>query len=349
MQLLKYGIGIDMSMQKFDVCVSVIDAEQRVLIKATHSFENTVKGFVAFLKWSDKYCREKIPQVFLMEATGVYYEQLAWYLYQKDKQISIILPNKAKRYKESLGLKSKNDSIDAKGLSKMACEQHLKAWQPLSKSIYSMRLITRQIERISYLITQLNNQLHALQHGMYRDKTIEQMIEKSIASFKKQKAKLENRIENIIADDAVLKERFEQICRIKGLGIQTLAVIIAETDGFALMENQSQLVSYVGYDVVENQSGTRAGKTRISKKGNSHIRRALHMPALNMVRYKQTPFTALYERIYEKSKIKMKGYTAIQKKLLIIIYTLWKKKEAYNPNYLKISSVVELEPSFGYS
>jgi hypothetical protein len=50
MQLLKYGIGIDMSMQKFDVCISVIDAEQRVLIKATHSFENTPKGFIIFFK-----------------------------------------------------------------------------------------------------------------------------------------------------------------------------------------------------------------------------------------------------------------------------------------------------------
>ena len=53
--------------------------------------------------------------------------------------------------------------------------------------------------------------------------------------------------------------------------------------GFA---NQRQLVSYAagppgGYDVVENQSGNRSGKTRISKKGNSRIRRILHLPAFN--------------------------------------------------------------------
>ena len=70
------------------------------------------------------------------------------------------------------------------------------------------------------------------------------------------------------------------------------------------------------------------------------------MPALNMVRYAQKPFLALYERVYDKSKIKMKGYTAIQKKLLIIVYTLWKKQEAYDPDYLKPSSDVELAPSF---
>lgn len=266
MQLLRYGIGIDVSKQKFDVCVSVIDMKQRVKTKATRCFQNTRKDFESFLIWTTKHCTEDIPSVFLMEATGIYYEQLAWYLHEKGKQVSIILPNKAKQYKESLGLKSKNDSIDAKGLSRMSCEQHLKTWQPLSKNIYNMRLITRQIERTSGLITQLNNHLKTLQYGMYRDKSIEKMIEKNITALKQQKAKLESRIETIVNDDQVLKERFEQICRIKGLGMQTLAVIVAETNGFALMENQSQLVSYAGYDVIENQSGKHIGKTRISKK-----------------------------------------------------------------------------------
>jgi transposase len=45
--------------------------------------------------------------------------------------------------------------------------------------------------------------------------------------------------------------------------------------------NQRNLVSYAGYDLVENQSGTRSGKTRISKQGNHRIRRVLHLPAFN--------------------------------------------------------------------
>lgn len=334
MKLLRYGVGIDMAKLKFDVCISTIDVEQKVDVKATHSFENTLMGFKSFFAWMGLKCKENIPLIFLLEATGNYYEQLAWFLFEKDKSVSVILPNKAKQYKESLGLRSKNDSVDAKGLSRMACEQNLKRWQPLSKNIYVLRLHTRHIERINLLITQLNNQLQALQHGMYRDKSIERMIGKSITSFKKQKQQLESKINSIVDNDSFLNERFEKICSIKGLGTLTLAVIVAETNGFALIENQSQLVSYAGYDVIENQSGKHVGRTRISKKGNSHIRRALHMPALNMVRYSQTPFTSLYERIYDRCKIKMKAYTAIQKKMLIIIYTLWKKGDYYRPSYI---------------
>ena len=59
--------------------------------------------------------------------------------------------------------------------------------------------------------------------------------------------------------------------------------------------NQRQLVSYAGYDVIENQSGNRSGKTRISKKGNSRIRRILHLPAFNAVRFGEPTCQALYE------------------------------------------------------
>jgi len=344
MKNLKYGIGVDLAAKKFDVCISVINEAQKTTILSTGSFENAPKGFVLMLKWIDKHCKEELPLIFLMEATGIYYEQLAWFLYQKDKSVVVILANKARKYKESLGLKSKTDSIDARGLAQMVCEQHLRTWKPISKSIYLLRLHTRQVERISSHITQFTAQLHALKLCMYRDLPIEKMTAANITLLEKQKVKLAKKIQSIVDADAVLKERFEKICKIKGMGTMTLAVIVAETDGFALIHNQSQLVSYAGYDVVENQSGNRVGKTKISKKGNSHIRRALHMPALNMVRYEQTPFVQLFGRILERSKIKMKGYTAVQKKLLVLIYTLWNKNEEYDPQYhLKTTGVSEAE------
>ena len=66
-----------------------------------------------------------------------------------------------------------------------------------------------------------------------------------------------------------------------------------------------------------------------------------------MVRYEVAPFKNLYERVYEKSKIKMKAYTAVQKKLLEFIFVLWKKDEAFDPNYQdKSSGDVEPESSF---
>jgi transposase len=347
MDFLKYGLGIDMAMEKFDVCISIIDKLQHVMIRAQCSFNNNQKGFEAFVLWVTKNTKLTIPAVYLMEATGIYYEQLAWFLHNKKCSVSVVLPNKAKKYKEALGLKSKNDRIDAKGLAQMACEQNNTIWKPLSGNLYVLRLITRQIQSVSEQSTVLKNQLHALEYCMYRDKAIEKMYAGQIDLLQKNKKSLQLRVEQIVEKDEILKKKFKNIGKIKGLGLQNLAVIIAETNGFTAFENIAQLVCYAGYDVVENQSGKRSGKTKISKKGNNHIRRCLHFPAFNMITYDVAPFKNLYERVYEKSKIKMKAYTAVQKKLLAFIYILWKKDEAFDPNYQdKESGDEESAPSF---
>ena len=115
--------------------------------------------------------------------------------------------------------------------------------------------------------------------------------------------------------------------------MMTVATVIAEANGFTWFSNRRQVTKYTGYDVIENQSGKRKGKSKISKKGNAHIRRALYFPAINMVTYKVKPFVAKYERIFERTKIPMKGYTALQKDLLLMLFTLWKYDRKYNADY----------------
>ncbi len=133
--MLKYSLGIDVSSKKLDVALSVIDARQTVKVKASKaSIPNTLNGFKELKKWIEKHYQSKeIPLVTCMEATGVYHENCALFLYQQGFSVSIILANKAKRYLQSLGLKSKTDSIDAKGLAQMGAEQCLKKWQPLGE------------------------------------------------------------------------------------------------------------------------------------------------------------------------------------------------------------------------
>ena len=346
MDFLKYAIGIDVGMEKLVACISLITTQQQVIVKAQCSFNNDKKGFALLYAWAIRNIKFDIPTIFLMEATGIYYEQLAWFLNDKGCIVSVVLPNKAKKYKDALGLKSKNDHIDAKGLAQMACEQKATLWKPFSKDIYMLRLITRQIQNISKQYNIISNQLHALQHAMFRDKTIEKMHTKQLVLLQKNKKDLQKRVELIVNNDEALKQKFQNICKIKGLGLQNLAVIVAETNGFASFENIAQLVSYAGYDVIENQSGKRTGKTKISKKGNAHIRKCLYFPAFNSVRLEVRPFKNLYERVYEKSKIKMKAYTAVQKKLLAMVFVLWKNDQPFNPDYQdNVSKDAEPEPS----
>ena len=344
--LIKYSVGIDISKDKLDVCYSEMDNSQQVKIKSSHKFLNNSKDFKELELWITKHQKQKLPLAITMEATGVYYERLAIYLYQKNYNISIVLPCKSKKYMQALGLKSKNDKIDAIGLARMGAEQRLDSWKPMGDFFYKLRHLTRHHEQLQESKTLFNNQLHALEHSAFEVKEVLKQQRKLIALVEKQILDTFQAIHTHINSNEDIRERVDNICKIKGVGLLTVSTIIAETNGFTLFKNIRQLVSYSGYDVVENQSGSRSGKTKISKKGNSHIRRILHMSSLGVVRYDQKPFVDLYNRVNDKTAVKMKGYVAVQKKLLIFIYTLWKKNEAYNPQQNKIYVNDEPRPLF---
>lgn len=331
--LIKYAVGIDVSADKLDICFSEIDIEQNVKVVAQRQVSNSDQGIKFIIPWLKKNQRQDIPILVAMEATGVYYEKSAMFLYKAGYAVNVILPNRARRYMQCLGIKSKNDKIDAQGLAQMAAEQKLKLWRPMGEYFFTLRQMTRFHEQLMNTRTIVKNQLHALEHSVYEAKELLKQQKKLVAAIEKQISEVRLQITRHIESNQEVKHKVANILKIKGLGLLSLATVLAETNGFELFNSIRQLVSYCGYDVIEHQSGKVSGKTRISKQGNSHIRRILHMPAFVAVKYQQKPFVNLYNRVYEKSHIKMKAYVAVQKKLLAYIYTLWKKNESFNESF----------------
>ncbi len=332
-KLIKYTIGVDVAKDKLDICLMSVDVELLHKIKSTRKISNSPAGFKDLLGWIEKHCRENVPVQILMEASGVYHEKLAIHLTEKGKTVFVVLPNKAHKYMQSLGQKTKNDKVDAQGLALMCAQQKFDVWQPIGKFYYQLRLLTRYYQGTQQARTVFLNQLHALKHSGYTSKVVSKQLERTIALFEKQIKETRKNITKHINSNEEVKRKVSQVCQIKGVDILTVATLLAETNGFELFKNMAQVVSYAGYDVIENQSGQHTGKTRISKKGNPRIRRILHMPAFNVVRFNETPFVNLYERVFSTTKIKMKAYVAVQKKILVVIYALWKKDQAYQTDY----------------
>jgi len=333
-QYISYSIGLDVDKETVKACFKSREGVDRSVVKGTRTFSNKQQGFKELQGWIEKHRKSHQASLkVVMEATGVYHEHLAWSLQSAGYLVHIILPTRAKRYMQSLGQKSKNDKIDAQGLADMGLQQELAAWVPFSKNILSLRSLTRQVEMFQETRTSLSNQLEAAEHMVFSDELITKNLKEMIDKLEKTVNELKEAIAKCVEQDPLLSSKYELVKTIKGLGLLTFATLVAETGGFKLFENQKQLVSYTGYDIVENQSGGRVGKTRISKQGNAHIRRILFMASLNMVRYQVHPFYQLYHRVYERTKIKMKGYVAVQRKLLCLIYALWKRDEIFDPKY----------------
>jgi transposase len=334
-KILKFSLGIDVSKDKLDCNLSYINELQEVNVKARRIFNNTPAGIRDLIVWLKRHWIEEFPLLVVLEATGVYHENLAYKLDDIQVNLAVVLPNKSKKFMESLGYKSKNDTIDARGLARMGAERSLPLWKRPSKSIYMLRSLCREHASLQAEMTEIRNQMHALNHAYMKDDRCYKRLDAKLKFIKKQEKINKKDIEETIKKDKELSTKVENITAIKGVGLISAATVIGETNGFSQTEKQGQIVSYAGYDVIENQSGKRTGKTRISKKGNSHIRRVLHFPALNVVRYGTEPFASFHQRLMDNGKLKMQAYTAVQKKLLVLMWALWRKNEKFNPNFKK--------------
>jgi transposase len=344
LEVLKFHVGIDISKSKFDAAIGVINYNQKTKFIASHEFINSKEGYLELLKWANKKTNPEYPISYSMEATGVYYEKLAYFLNDKGFQIHVLVPSQAKKYIQSIGVKTKTDKIDAKSLMQLGLERNLKTWIAPKHYFYQLRILTRERESILTERTQLLNQKHALESGFEQNAKTLQRINKRIEIITDFVKEVEFDIKNVINQNKELSKKVTQIITIPGVGLITVATILAETHGFNLILNSRQLTSYAGYDVVVQDSGQHKSRGRISKKGNRHIRKAMHLPAL-AARKSNPNYKDFYDKIYNKNPIKMVGCVALQRKLLCLIYTLWKRNEEFK--HAINSGNHELKTSFG--
>jgi len=66
---------------------------------------------------------ESIRPLFVMEATGVYYEELAYYFFEQDQSVSVQLAQKLKYFAKSCNLKT--DKVDSKMIAEFGIEKNL--------------------------------------------------------------------------------------------------------------------------------------------------------------------------------------------------------------------------------
>ena len=325
-------VGIDVSKDKFTACLYMYDRAGDVgCCTKSIDFANTKSGFNQMVRWSRREAVKERPLTYLMEPTGVYYEHLAYHLHKIGQTVYVVLPNKARKFCEAEGIKTKTDAMDARCLALLGCvSRRLKPWSPPAPIYRELRQMTRFHADLCEVRTSVANRMEALDHmeGMARSvhKNCERLLQEiDMLMEKNNKAIMEK-----VAEDRELQDKVRRIAKVKGLREPTIVCVIAETEGFHYIENRKQIVGYAGLDVKARQSGKEDPRHCISKKGNAHIRAALYMPALVAVSYNRQ-IKAAYGRICQRHPNgKMIGVTAAMRRLLLLIYTLWKNGEEYN-------------------
>jgi len=336
MKTLKQSIGIDVAKDALVCCIGNLEQTGGQTFSKTKSFTNDPEGFNQLLNWVGlSKCEDT---VFIMEATGVYYENLAYWLDGRNEKVSVLLPNKVKHFAKSLNIKTKTDGVDAQLLSRLGLERSVTYWKMPSKLMREIKFLSREYREAKAKLVVIKNQLHAKEHSYGCPSSVEKRLKKQISLLEAQLLEIEAELRTTAMADSSLYDKIAKLNTIPGISFMTIISILAETNAFVLVENAKQLVSYSGLDIQHNQSGLKDGKTRISKKGNSFIRNALYMPALCASRY-NPDMKVFYTRLTERKPAKKIGITAVARKLLILMYILWKNDTEFKPQLLTSNSL----------
>lgn len=329
---LKYVVGIDIAKDTFVACFGRIEPSQQLRFGKEATFDNTLAGFAALLAWSARQQAAAAPLWFVVEATGVYYEALAYFLSDNEQALSVLLPNKVKHFAQSTEQKSKTDQLDARLLCRLGLERALPAWQPPTPALRQLRALARERQRLTDQGGRLKTRCHAYQHSYQPDaRTLARLAAQQALIVQQLKA-VDQDLAALLEDEPELARKLAQLTSVPGIGLTTAIVVVAETNGFILVENERQLASYAGLDVVQRQSGLSALATRISRRGNVRLRTALYLPAVSSLRYNPQQ-KAFYARLRARQPSGKPGVIAVMRKLLLLCYSLWKNDRPYDPHF----------------
>ena len=133
---------------------------------------------------------------------------------------------------------------------------------------------------------------------------------------------------------------YEYLLTIPGFGTYVSAMVLAAIGNPNRFESASQVIRLAGLDLNATRSGQKSHTAVpvISKKGKADLRYALYQAAL-VASSLTIHFRAYYHRLLDGRQrepgIRTKMRVKLAAKLLVIAWTLMKKKEPFNPDYLK--------------
>ncbi|MBT5424753.1 MAG: IS110 family transposase, partial [Bacteroidetes bacterium] len=199
--------GVDISKLDFTVCLAkrTLSGENR--LSKTEKFENSKQGFNQFLKWSMKLGDPGLKTLFLMEATGVYYEPLAYHLHKLKKNVCVILPNKVKHYAKSLNIKTKTDAVDSRIIAQLGVEREHLLWAPPLEIFKTLRALTRLYTDLKQEVTVFSNRNESLEFGEGTNTFILATNRRILNELEKQIERCKEEIRRTIESETWLEEK----------------------------------------------------------------------------------------------------------------------------------------------
>jgi transposase len=322
------AIGLDVSKQHVDAVILLDEDGHK---KRHKRFSNTAKGHEQLLAWTQQHSSAELSDCqMVMEATGPYHENLALALYQAGAVVSVVNPKRLKDFASGLGLKAKNDPLDAFAMARYGQLCQPQPWQPDPPEYRHLKELLSRLEALQTDRQRERNRLEKAQ-ATETSAAVLDSLERSLAFLETEYQRLRQEINEHINRHPKLKNDRQLLESIPGIGPVLSAQMLALLHGGQRFERAPQFASYLGLIPTQHQSGSSINKKpHLSKLGPPRVRAKLYMAAI-VASGCNPDVKALYQRLLERGKCPMAALGAAMRKLAQICFGVIKHQTPFQP------------------
>lgn len=312
-----FQLGIDVAKHKLDCALRRPDGKYR-----NKTVSNDAKGFAQLAEWLVKQGAAS-PHV-CMEATSVYWEDVAVTLANQGMTLSVVNPAQIKAFGASRLTRSKTDQIDAQLIAEFCHERCPEPWTAPSQSEQRLRAMVLRLDALQAMHTQESNRLEVAREVVHDG--IAHHLQWLDASMKD----LVKQIRDHIDSDPDLRNKRDLLNTVPGVGERTISMLLAFSLHHERFANARQVAAYAGLDPRQHESGSSVrGKPRLSKVGHAFIRKALYMPAVSTL-YRTLWGQKFRERLLAANKPSMLIIGAMMREILHIAFGVLKSGKPFD-------------------
>jgi transposase len=268
----------------------------------------------------DKFVAALPPGATLaLEPTSTYSDLLARKAYEAGHTVYMVQPSWIKAYRKSKKGRAKTDRVDARLIHEYVMDnvKDLHPWRPLEARLAQLKELVRQRCAAADELARLRQTFRSL-------KLDPKLMNPLLAAHENLKKELDKRIAKALKQFP----EADVLLSIKGIGNLIAATILVPLLHLGFKSADS-FIGFIGIDPVPQDSGNKNGIRRISKKGDSYLRRALYMAALGACRTKT--WKPRYERLRAKGLKPKQALIALAKKIATTAYHIFRMQVDFDP------------------
>ena len=304
-----------------------VDVASQELVIARYPAQSNAKAITNDKKTIKTWLQTLPAQSVLgVEATGAYHQDLIDLAHAAGVHCYVLNPKDVKHYAKSTGARAKTDAVDACLIARYIAKEHMELhlWQPAPKSCRKLdQLLTRRAKLVK--VRGMFCQSFAGLTGFSRE----------IKQMRDQMNRLLDKLDGLIQEatstlpnGAVESARLQKI---PGVGLLTSSYLLSVFTRVPF-SNSDAVIAFAGLDPRANDSGTKTGRRKLSKRGPGEMRRLLYNAAMSGS--KTATWNPMYERARAAGKTTTEALIIIARKLARVAFGLFKTQGAFDASKL---------------